>query len=220
MGYIERNYQFVKERMIQQMEKSIKMGRTLIDTQLDMGFLNFMIKPLIKIFYDNWAQNDIRDNTLKQINLTLDAGIVLLKNGADDEDFDRVVNESLPKYIEADQTSLQCRKKHKNYDKIINVAKETFINYLKEVVKLLDVKDDVEDYGDLCRVAFKSKEVAEQNLMKQLNFTDRGIKIVEKDLTILKIPLGKKIIVKALRKGFEQTKSEFINALNDTFDQK
>ncbi|GAF70321.1 unnamed protein product, partial [marine sediment metagenome] len=68
--------------------------------------------------------------------------------------------------------------------------------------------------------AFKSKEVAEQNLMKQLNFTDRGIKIVEKDLTILKIPLGKKIIVKALRKGFEQTRSEFINALNDTFDQK
>jgi len=202
------------------MENSIKMGRNLIDEELDMGFLNFLIKPLIKVFYDNWAKNDVRDNTLKQINLTLDAGIKFLKNGASDENFDRIFNESLPKYIEADQTSLQCSKHHKNYNRIIEVAKETFLNYLKEVVKLLEVNDDVEDYGDLCRVAFKSKEVAEQNLMKQLNFTDRGIKIVEEDLSILRIPLGKKIIVKALRKGFSQTKKEFINGLNDTYDQE
>jgi len=206
--------------MIQQMENSIKMGRNLIDEELDMGFLNFLVKPLIKVFYDNWAKNDVRDNTLKQINLTLDAGIKFLKNGASDENFDRIFNESLPKYIEADQTSLQCSKHHKNYNRIIEVAKETFLNYLKEVVKLLEVNDDVEDYGDLCRVAFKSKEVAEQNLKKQLNFTDRGIKIVEEDLSILRIPLGKKIIVKALRKGFSQTKKEFINGLNDTYDQE
>ena len=205
--------------MIQQMENSIIRGRNLIDTELDMGFLNF-IKPLVKIFYDNWAKNDVRDNTLKQINLTLDAGIKFLKNGATDSEFDRIVNENLPKYIKADQTSLQCSKNHKNYPKIIQVAKETFVNYFKEVVKLLDVKDDVEDYGDLCRVAFKSKEVAEENLKKQLNFTERGIKIVENDLSILKIPIGKKIIVKTLRKGFEETKREFFNSLNETYNQK
>ncbi|MHA1987099.1 MAG: hypothetical protein ACW98D_10705 [Promethearchaeota archaeon] len=218
MGYLERNYHLIKERMIQQMENSIKMGRTLIDKELDMGFLNFIIKPLIKVFYDNWAKNDIRDNTLKQINLTLDAGMELLKNDLNDDNFNKIFNENLPKYIETDQTSLQCNKQHKNYNRIIEVAKETFLNYLKEVIKLLDVKDDVDDYGDLCRVAFKSKELAEQNLMKQLSFTNRGIKIVENDLSILKIPLGKKIIVKALRKGFEQTKKEFIVALNDTYD--
>jgi len=206
--------------MIQQMENSIVLGRNLIDTDLDTGLLNFIIKPLVKIFYDNWAQHDVRDNTLKQINLTLDAGIELLKNGATDDNFDRIVNESLLKYIEADQTSLQCSKKHKNYDRIIKVAKETFINYLKEVVKLLEVKDDVEDYSDLCRVAFKSKEVAEQNLIKQLEFTDRGIKIVEEDLSILKLPGVRKIIVKALRKGFLKTKEEFFQSLNETYNQK
>jgi len=206
--------------MIQQMENSIVLGRKLIDSQLDMGFLNFFIKPLVKIFYDNWAQNDIRGTTLKQINLTLDAGIELLKNGTTEANFNRIVKESLPKYIEADQTSLQCRKQHKNYPKIIQVAEETFINYLKEVIKFLEVKDDVDDYGDLCRIAFESKEVAEENLMTQLNFTERGIKIVENDLNILKIPIGKKIIVKALRKGFEETRREFIKGLNDTYNQK
>ncbi len=220
MDYLERNYHLVKQRMIQQMENSILMGRKLIDEELDTGLLNFLIKPLVKIFYDNWAQNDVRGNTLKQINLTLDAGIKLLKNGITDDNFNRIVTESLPKYLEADQTSQQCSKQHKNYNRIIEVARKTFINYLKEVIKLLEVKDDVEDYGDLCRVAFKSKEVAEENLMKQLNFTDRGIKIVEEDLSILKIPVGRKIIVKTLRKGFLKTKKEFFQSLNETYNQK
>lgn len=206
--------------MIQQMENSIALGRNLIDTELDTGLLNIIIKPIIKAFYDNWAQNDVRENTLKQINLTLDSGLKLLKNGINDENLNRIVNDSLPKYIKVDQTSLQCSRHHKNYDKIIEVAKKTFINYLNEVVKFLEVKEDVKDYGDLCRVAFKSKEIAKQNLMKQLDFTDRGIKIVEKDLSILKIPLGRKIIVKTLRKGFERTKAEFIKSLNETYNQK
>ena len=220
MDYLERNYDLVKERMIQQMENSIITGRKLIDTQLDMGLLNWFLRPVVKVFYDNWAKNDIRGNTMKQINLTLDAGIKLLKNGVNDDNFNRVVNENLSKYIEADQTSLQCRKQHKNYRRIIEVAEKTFTNYLTEVVKLLEVSDEVKDYGDLCRVAFKSKEVAEENLMKQLDFTDRGIKIVEEDLSILKIPGFRKIIVKALRNGFEETKREFINGLNDTYDQE
>lgn len=220
MNYIERNYRLVKERMIQQMENSIALGRKLIETELQLGLLNWLIKPIIKSFYDYWSQNDARDGTLRQIKVTLESGKKLLLNDNSNEIFNEVVNEYFPKYLEADQTFRQCNKGHKNYEELKQVAKETFISYLEEVVKLLAVRDNVEDYGDLCRVAFKSKEVAEQNLMKQLNFTDKGIKIVEKDSSILKIIIGRKIIVKALRKGFETTKEEFIKGLNDTYNNK
>ena len=87
-------------------------------------------------------------------------------------------------------------------------------------MKFLDVKEDVEDYGDLCRIAFSTKEIAEQNLMKQLEFTERGITIIEEDPSILKVPVGRKIIVKTLRRGFERTKVEFIKSLNETYNQK
>ena len=56
--------------------------------------------------------------------------------------------------------------------------------------------------------------------MKQLEFTDKGIKIIEEDPLILKVPVGRKIIMKTLRRGFERTKAEFIKALYDTYDQK
>lgn len=220
MNYLERNYDIVKQRMIQQMENSIALGRNLIDTALDTGLLNFIIKPLVKIFYDNWVQNDVREGTLKQIQVSLESGKQLLMNGNDEHNFNKIVEESFPKYLDADQASRNCSHSHKNYERLKQVAKETFVNYLKEVVKFLEVKEDIEDYGDLCRVAFNKKEVAEQNLMKQLEFTEKGIKIIEEDLSILRVPVGKKIIMKTLRRGFERTKAEFIKSLNETYNQK
>jgi hypothetical protein len=204
--------------MIQQMENSIELGRKLIDTELDTGLLNFIVKPIVKTFYDYWAKNEARTGTLKQIKVTLDSGKQLVLNGKTEEIFQTVLEENFPKYLEADQTNNQCSHSHKNYEKLKQVAKDTFTNYLKEVVKLLEIENEVDNYGDLCRAAFPSKEAAEQNLMKQLDFTDKGIKIVEHDSTILKIPMGRKIIVKALREGFNLTKKEFIASLNDTYN--
>lgn len=206
--------------MIKQMENSITLGRTLIDTELDTGLLNFIIKPIVKTFYDYWSKNDAKEGTLKQIKVTLECGKKLVTSGNRESNFDKAIEENFPKYLEADQTSRNCSHTHKNYVRLKQVAKETFINYLKEVMKLLEVKEDVKDYGELCRIAFNSIEVAEQNLSKQLEFTDRAIKIIEKDPSILKVPVGRKIIVKTLRRGFERTKAEFMKALDETYNQK
>ncbi len=202
------------------MEDSIALGRALIDTELDTGILNLFIKPIIKTFYDFWAQNDARDGTIRQIKVTLESGKKLMLNGNSNEIFNEVVNSNFPVYFKNDQAYRVGNKRHRNFERLKQVVKETFINYVKEVVKLLDVREDVENYGDLCRIAFKSKKIADKNLMKQLSFTEEGIKIVEEDPSILKLPVGRKIIVKALRKGFEMTKEEFIKALNDTYTNK
>lgn len=220
MDYLERNYQLIQERMIQQMENSIVLGRKLIDMVLDTGFLNFIINPIVKSFYDHWAKNDAKSGTSKQIQITLDSGKYLVLNGKTEKSFKKIIEENFPKYFKNDQTFRMGNNRHKNFDRSKQNAKETFTSYLEEVVKLLEVEEDVGDYGDLCRVAFNSKEVAEENLMRQLEFTEKGIKIVEEDPSILKVPIGRKIIVKALRRGYELTKKEFIEGLNDTYDQK
>ena len=54
--------------------------------------------------------------------------------------------------------------------------------------------------------------------MKQLEYTDKSISLIEKDPSILSVPVGKRIIIKALRKGFEQTKKNFIKSINETYD--
>ena len=217
LDYLERNYSIVKERMIYQMEHSLALGRKLIDSELDTGILNFIVRPLVKAFYDYWAQHDARKGTLKQINISLEAGKKLLLNGNSEESFNNIIEEKFPDFFKFDQVTFQCSKHHKNYEKLKNNSKDTFINYLKEIKTFLEVNEDVKDYGDLCRAAFKTKEIAISNLMKQLEYTENGIKIIEDDPSILSLPTGKKIIIKALRSGFEATKKEFIEAIGDTY---
>lgn len=218
MEYLDRNYDLIKERMIQQMEQSLKKGRKLIDTELDTGILNFIVRPIVKAFYDYWATHDARKGTLKQIDVTLDAGRKLILNGNSEEDFRKVVEYYFPKYLKGDQVTYQCSKHHKNYEKLKENAKNTFINYLQEVGTFLAVEEEVREYGELAKAAFKTKEIATRNLMRQLEFTERGIGIIEEDPSILSLPAGKKIIIKALRKGFEETKKEFLEAIDDTYD--
>jgi uncharacterized lipoprotein YehR (DUF1307 family) len=215
---VERNCKIVKERMIQQMEESLKLGRKLIDTELDAGILNFIIRPIVKTFYDYWAQHDARKGTLKQIDITLDAGKQLLLNGNSEESFNRIVEEFFPKYLKGDQVTYQCSKNHRNYEKLKENSRETFINYLREVKTFLGVEEHVNNYSDLARSAFKSKEIATKNLKKQLEFTERGISIIEDDPSILSLPAGKKIIIKSLRKGFEESKKDFLKAIDETYD--
>ena len=200
------------------MEQSLKLGRKLIDTELDTGILNFIVRPIVKAFYDYWAQHDARQGTLKQIDITLDAGKQLLLNGNSEESFNRIIEEFFPKFLKGDQVTYQCSKKHRNYEKLKENSRETFINYLREVKTFLSVEEHVNDYTDLAKGAFKSKEIATKNLKKQLEFTERGISIIEEDPSILSLPTGKKIIVKSLRKGFEESKKDFFKGIDETYD--
>ena len=204
--------------MIQQMEQSLKLGRKLIDTELDTGILNFIVRPIVKAFYDYWAQHDARKGTLKQIDITLDAGKQLLLNGNSEESFNRIIEEFFPKFLKGDQVTYQCSKKHRNYEKLKENSRETFINYLREVKTFLSVEEHANDYTDLARSAFKSKEIATKNLKKQLEFTERGISIIEEDPSILSIPVAKMVIVKSLRKGFEESKKDFFKGIDETYD--
>jgi hypothetical protein len=54
--------------------------------------------------------------------------------------------------------------------------------------------------------------------MRQLDYNDEAIKIVERDHAILKVPTGKNIVVRVLRKGFDKTKNILLHRLDLIFD--
>lgn len=219
MDYIERNYKILEKRMIEQMETSLNYGKNLIDTELDAGTLNFIVKPIIKSFYKYWSDKEAKVGTLEQIRVTLDSAKELVKNGEiSKKRFDIVVNKNFPIYLENDQTDRQCKNTHHNYNKLREVTKKCFITQIEESILFLEVKDDVRNYNELSRAAFKTKDKAYQALKRQLDYNEEGISIVEKDDNILKVPLGKDIILKVLRMGFEMTKKKLIEELDEIFN--
>lgn len=219
MDYIERNYKILEERMIEQMQTSLNYGTSLIDSELDTGALNFVVKPIVKSFYKYWSNNEAKKGTLEQIKVTLDSAKELVKNGdSSKEQFASVINKNFPTYLENDQTDIQCRKNHKNYEKLKKVTKKCFITQVEESILFLNIKDHINNYNELSRAVFKSKEKAYQALKRQLDYNEEGIAIVEQDESILKVPLGKNIILKVLRAGFELTKKNLIEDLNEIFN--
>jgi hypothetical protein len=219
MDYIERNYNLIRERMIEQTDISLEYGREIIESELDAGALNVIVKPIVKAFYKYWSDKDARVGTLEQIRITLDSAKELVKNGEiTKERFDRVINKNFSLYLKNDQTDRACKKNHINYDKLKNITKQSFITQVEESILLLQTKEDIKDYNDLSRVTFKTKENAYKALKRQLDFNDAGISIVEQDDSILNVLAGKNIILNALRKGFELTKKKLIEELDQIFN--
>ncbi|MBA7520976.1 hypothetical protein ES705_13076 [subsurface metagenome] len=56
--------------------------------------------------------------------------------------------------------------------------------------------------------------------MRQLDYNDEGIAVVEQDDNIIDVPAGRNIIVNVLRKGFELTKKTLIEELDLIFNKK
>jgi len=215
--YIERNYRILQDKMIEEMDLALDFGKKLIDSELDAGIFNFVVKPIIKSFYSYWSVHDAKTGTLKQIEVTLDCGKHLYKNGASQEEFERVIEENFPTYFQNDQIYRQCRKNHKEFKRLKEVTKETFITQVKEVITFLGIKEHVNDYNELVRTVFSSKEEAYKSLILQLDLNGQCITIVEKNPSILKIPTGKNIIVKVLTKGFLKTKKYLLEGLEEIY---
>ncbi|MFX1590778.1 MAG: hypothetical protein ACFFC1_21805, partial [Promethearchaeota archaeon] len=116
MDILERNYKILEEKMKKQMEISLNYGRDLIDSELDSGVLNVVVKPIVKSFYQYWSDKDAQIGTLEQIKITLDSAKELITNGDDSKElFDRIIQKNFPIYLKNDQTDKQCRRDHKNY---------------------------------------------------------------------------------------------------------
>ena len=200
------------------MEISLEYGKNLIDSELNVGVFNAVVKPIVKSFYKYWSDKDARMGTLAQIKVTLNSAKEFIENGNSTKiEFDRIINRYFPIYLENDQTDRQCKKNHQNYSKLKEITKKCFIAQVEESILFLNVKEIITDYNELSRSAFKTKENAYKALKRQLDFNDQGIEIVEKDDSILKVPMGKNIILKVLRKGFELTKKQLIEELDTIF---
>ncbi|MBN1802532.1 MAG: hypothetical protein JW891_13555 [Candidatus Lokiarchaeota archaeon] len=219
MDQIDRNYEIFKQELINLMINRLEYGNTLIEKELTVGAFDFIAKPIIKAFYKYWQNNDAKEGTMTQINTILNCGKILVTNGNNSEEhFNEIVEKNFLDYLKGDQVYRQCSNKHKNFPALRDIVKKTFITQIKEAILLLQVKENIVDYGSLVRAAFKNKEEAYGTLVKQLDFTDQCLKIVEKDLSILKLPTGKKLLMKTLRKGFEQTRIDFIDNLNNIYN--
>jgi hypothetical protein len=219
LDYTERNAEIVGNRMMRIMHMSMDFGREIIDQEVNVGIFNFIVKPIVKTFYNYWSNTEIRKGTIKQIKAVFNCARSLLNDETTEEKFREAIGTFFPDFFGGDSTSKRCKENHRNYDKLKQILYDNFYDKVKETILFLKVdKVNIESYEDLIREVYKSKEEAYNALIKQLNFTDDGISLIESDISIVKVPTAKELIVRALRKGFEMTKEDLLANLHSTYD--
>jgi hypothetical protein len=201
------------------MQMSMDNGRDIIDEEVDVGLLNIIVKPIVKTFYNYWSNTEIKTGIIKQIKAVFDCTRSLLNEDITEENFETAMGKYFPDFFKGDSTSKRCKENHKNYKKLKEILYNNFVDKVNEAILFFKVsKEDVESYEDLTREVYKTKEDGYKALIKQLNFTDDGISVIESDISIISVPTAKKLIVRALRKGFEMTKEELLRNLDSTYD--
>jgi len=213
MNQLERNSNLFKNQLIETIDSRIAFGKKLIEAELKSNLFDVILKPIVNTFYEFYSK-DARKGILKQIELIIKCGKNFLINELNEEIFKSEVDNLFPEYLKGDQFSGMCKKNHKNYSELKTLLKEVFVSEIKESMLLLNIKEDVNDYDSLIRVAFKTKEEAYKTLIIQLNMYDECLRIIEKDLSILTFPTGRKRIFKILKKGQEESNRDFIRNLD------
>ena len=65
--------------------------------------------------------------------------------------------------------------------------------------------EKIATYDDLAVATFKKREIARKALTNSLHLMDKGLKKIEQDSSILDIPVGRNILLRVLRSGFQET---------------
>ena len=204
----KRNEKLIKKRLEHQVELGLDKGKSCIDKELS-GLLNILIKPVVTTFYDQVVRKTMADGSRKQIEITLAAAVEVVKS---QKSIDDVADKYFEKYLSGDQTSRQLKKRHKNYRWILENTKYIFKAQIEPLTRLLRCEceqnmsgEKIATYDDLAVATFKKREIARKALTNSLHLMDKGLKKIEQDSSILDIPVGRNILLRVLRSGFQET---------------
>lgn len=216
MDHVERNINLFKKQLIETIDNRLAFGKKLIEAELKSSPFDIIVKPIVSTFYEFFSK-DARKGILKQIEIIIKCGSQFINKEENIDVFNAEVQKMFPEYLKGDQLSGMCKKSHENYPKLKAVLNEVFISQIKESMILFKVKEELDDYNGLIRAAFKTKEEAYRTLITQLDSYDECLSIMEKNLSILTFPTGRKRIFNVLKRGSEESNKDFIKNLDEIY---
>ena len=186
LDYIEEN---MGDIVIESIIKSVKLSK----------IANTMSAPMLKQIYNIFLK-DLRDQTIKQLDVFIDVAKFY-----DGTNVDALVEEHKKSYLKFDITAQNLKKKHENYDKIIELQLKTFRHRIIETKAMMKVGDS-KTYEEIIKKTYPDHNTAKQELMKQIRYTQKAINLIIKDTTVLKIPeLLKRPVIDVLKMGYKHT---------------
>jgi len=216
---VESNYHLIEERILNQVDTSLSFVEQMLDEEFKGGLSSVIIRPAVKLFYSYYAKKNLKEAYIKQLYVVLDTAknLLLADKKPDDPDFQELALQNVRDYIKNESTVLYCKKKHPNFHSLIENAKEGFLFRVKDIWVLLGMDGDINEFMELSRKAYKTRDVQRETMIRQMDIFGRGISIVESDQSILDVPVAKSLVIRVLRNMYEQTRAQFLRDIDSDF---
>ena len=207
-----RNKKLIWDRLLNQIDVSLEKGNKYIDKEM-VGLQWIVIKPIVKLFYNSIKKKDMAEGTEKQIKLMMNAAEEIVRNS--EITIDDMVKKYYKQFINSDQTTRALNKNHRNYKWLVKNQTDVFREELWPLVELLKVeKENIDNYDDLAKAAFLTKEKTMGALLAQCTPMEKGLLKIKEDLSILDLAVGRDILYKVLWAGYKETIDDQIKNIN------
>jgi hypothetical protein len=213
-----RNIALIRARMLHQLETSLKKGSEYIDQELE-GPQNFLMRPIIRGFYDTFVKPILRDGSKGNLELDIECAKELILDPS--KTIEQIIDKNAPRYFKNDQTARFANKNNKNYKWFVENVKNTFRAQVKHMVEALKCETpNVKTYDELMIATYKTKDSARVALEEQILHMERGIEKIQSDPNVMDISVGKDLITRVLVRGLKDTKAELLAGVDEVFKDK
>ncbi|MHA1680595.1 MAG: hypothetical protein ACTSUE_06270 [Promethearchaeota archaeon] len=216
-SHFQRNIKLVTDELEAQLSVFMKKGADYIDKELS-GNNNILLRPIVKGFYNTFARPGMESGSKGNIRVLIAAATEIVKEP--DTPREEIERKYFPRYLKNDQTAKFCKKKHKNYRKLVEITKAQFHAQLEPMVTtLLYDGDGVNNYDELMVRTFVTAEEAKRVLGLQILQMELGLEILESDPSVLDVPVGRNLIMRVIRRGLYDQKEELLGDVDEIFRQ-
>lgn len=207
---LDQNCELIKDNLIKHLDRTTEIVSKIMNEEMSKG-LNILLKPAFKVLYALLIHGGVRNDGIKGIKgiMRICKDVVQENIEPESKSFYAKMKSIDEQFIELDQIGRLCKKNHRNFSNCMEIAGELYEAQIIFIVHLLSTMEPANDYAELCKKAFPKKEDALEWYERQANATKEILKIVEKDLSILNIPVSKSLVYRVLIKGH----MEVINGL-------
>lgn len=202
----ERNKRLIRKRLEGQIGHSLEKGNKYIDKEL-AGPFNLLIREGVKLFYNTIKKHDMAEGTRSQIDVVINAAKEAILNP--EKTLEEIVEKYYRQYLKGDQTTRALRTSHKNYRWCVNNQKKTFQAQLESLIPMLKCEaENVNTYMELTKATYKTEEATLEAMLSQKEHMERALRKIAEDKTILNLPMGRDVLFRVLKQGYDETWEE------------
>jgi predicted DNA-binding transcriptional regulator AlpA len=131
----------------------------------------------------------------------------------------RLTKKLLQQLLAYDATSVYLKAKHKNFPKIQKIIKKNLRYLRKSIKRMVDsgLREGAKNYDEIARAAYPRPSQAKKVLGRGIKVSEEIFQIIQKDPSIIKVPIGKKLVLKIFEEAIEYTKRRMEKSLQETY---